>query len=69
VSLRAPLQANLASDFLMKYRFWKTVTIVLLDKINKLEERSAIISNYWNYFCIPFSADEIYELYFSKMLF
>lgn len=59
--------ANLP-DFLMKYRILENSNHRSLQKINKhLEERSKIISNYWNYFNIPFFEQEIYELYFGKM--
>lgn len=58
--------ANLP-DYLMKYRILENSNHRSLEKINKhLEERSAIISNYWSYFGIPFLEEEIYKLYFSK---
>ncbi|MFV8373868.1 glycosyltransferase family 2 protein [Flavobacterium sp. LB1P71] len=59
--------ANLP-DFLMKYRILENSNHRSLEKINKhLEERSKIISNYWNYFDIPFFEEEIHELYFGKI--
>lgn len=58
--------ANLP-DFLMKYRILENSNHRSAEKINKhLEERSVIISKYWSYFGISFSAQEIFKLYYGK---
>lgn len=54
-------------DFLMKYRILENSNHRSSEKINMhLTERSAIISNYWSYFGISFSAQEIFKLYYGK---
>jgi glycosyltransferase involved in cell wall biosynthesis len=58
--------ANLP-DFLMKYRILENSNHRSPLKIQRhLEERSAIISDYWSYFDISISSQEVYDLYFSK---
>ena len=60
--------ANLP-DFLMKYRILENSNHRSAEKINKhLEERSAIISNYWSCFGLLFSAEEIFVFYYGKNL-
>jgi glycosyltransferase involved in cell wall biosynthesis len=54
-------------DFLMKYRILEYSNHRSPEKIEKhFEERSKIISEYWKYFNVLISSQEVYDLYFSK---
>ena len=54
-------------DFLMKYRILENSNHRSPEKKQKhFEERSKIISEYWGYFNVLISSQEVYDLYFSK---
>ena len=57
--------ANLP-DYLMKYRILENSNHRSAEKLKKhFEERAHIIASYWRYFNIPFSDQEIFDLYFG----
>lgn len=54
-------------EFLMKYRILENSNHRSMEKMDQqMEERSNIIANYWNYFEISLSANEIFKLYYEE---